>query len=103
MPGSTAVARAPAWRINPLIELHWRDWGEDSVVLEARSGQLFQFDPLWAAMMACFEEQPHSVAAVTDALAADLGAVADDEFRETVANAVQEFHRLGWLEPIIAG
>jgi PqqD family protein of HPr-rel-A system len=98
-----AAAVDAAWRLNPLIELHWRDWGDDSVVLEARSGQLFQFDPLRAAMMACFEEGPRLVAEVADALAADLGSTADDEFRETVANAVQEFHRLGWLEPIIAG
>ena len=93
---------ARLWRINPLIDLHWQDWGGDSVALEACSGQLFQFDPLWAALMACFEQGLRSVDEVAAALASDLGLDADGEFRETVLAIVQEFRRLGWLEPIIA-
>jgi PqqD family protein of HPr-rel-A system len=82
--------------------LHWRDWGEDSVVLEARSGQLFHFDPLSAALMACFEEGPQPFEDVLDALSSDLGVAPDGEFRDTVQAIVEEFRRLGWLEPIIA-
>ena len=102
-PAAPAGSGALAWRASPLIELHWRDWGDDSVVLEACSGQLFQFDPLSAALMACFEEGPQHFDAVLAALAADLSvAAADDEFRDTVRAVVQEFQKLGWLEPIIA-
>jgi PqqD family protein of HPr-rel-A system len=93
---------ASVWRVSPLVELHWRDWGEDSVVLEARSGQLFHFDPLSAALMACFEEGPQPFADVIGALSSDLGVAPDGEFRDTVQAIVEEFRRLGWLEPIIA-
>ena len=102
-PAAPAGSGADVWRANPLIELHWRDWGDDSVVLEACSGQLFQFDPLSAAAMACFEAGPQAFESVLAALASDLGvAVTDDEFRDTVRAVVQEFQKLGWLEPIIA-
>ena len=99
---SSSGLDAGVLRVNPLIELHWRDWGEDSVVLEARSGQYSQFDPLGAALMACFEEAAQTPADVLHALASDLGVPADGELRDTVQAIVQEFRRLGWLEPIIA-
>ena len=98
VPGS---AKAQSWSLNPIVELHWRDWGDDSVVLEARSGQLFQFDALSAAVMACIEEKPQPVGQVLQALSADLGVSGGVEFRETVLAIVEEFRRLGWLEPII--
>ena len=104
-PAAPAGSGALTCRANPLIELHWRDWGDDSVVLEACSGQLFQFDALSAALMACFEEGPQAFDSVLAALSSDLGvaaAVADDEFRDTVRAVVAEFQKLGWLEPIIA-
>lgn len=97
----TAAREAAAWRTNPLIELHWRDWGDDSVVFEARSGQLFHFDPLGAALMACFEAGPRALDGVLAELAGDLGVPPEGEFADTVHALVQEFRRLGWLEPII--
>jgi hypothetical protein len=101
MRSAAPLAVDAVWRAAPLIELHWRDWGEDSVVLEARSGQLFQFEPLPAALMAFFEEAPQPLDAVIAQLAGDLGIAPDEEFRDTVLGLVQEFHGLGWLEPII--
>jgi PqqD family protein of HPr-rel-A system len=96
-----AVVAAGVWRTNPLIELHWRDWGEDSVVFEARSGQLFQFDPLAAALMACFEVGPRALGGVVAELSHDLGVDPEHEVGDTVLALVEEFRRLGWLEPII--
>ncbi len=104
MSGAAQTYATQLWRLNPLISLHWREWGDDdSVVFEARSGQLFQFDALSAALMACFEEQPRAVDEVTGLLAADLAATVDAEFHDTVAAIVQQFRRLGWLEPIMGG
>lgn len=88
--------------LNPLVKLHWHDWGADSVAFEARSGQLFQFDALAAAVMACFEDGADDVDVVTRDLARDLGAPAEGELADTVRALVQEFRNLGWLEPIIA-
>lgn len=91
------------YRVSPILDLHWRDWGDDSVVLEGTSGQMFQFDALSAALMACFEEGPRSTATVTEQLATDLAIAPDAEFVDTVNAVVEEFRKLGWLEPIIAG
>lgn len=89
------------YRVNPLLDLCWHDWGEDSVVLEARSGQLFHFDALSAAVMACFESGFDTEARVLGELRADLGRL-DEELVETVNSVVTEFCRLGWLEPIMS-
>ncbi len=98
---SQVDAASLVWRCSPLIELHWRDWGDDSVVLEARSGQLIQFGPLSAAAMACFEEAPWRTEELIAELARDLAGQVDDQFGETVLAIVEEFHKLGWLETII--
>jgi hypothetical protein len=88
------------WRQNPRIELHWRDWGSDSVVLEAISGQTYQFEALAAAAMACFEEQEHSLKQLATALASDLDIDVDDELRDALLSIIDQFVKLGWLEPI---
>ncbi|MBU6256985.1 MAG: hypothetical protein KGL18_11910 [Burkholderiales bacterium] len=84
------------------IELHWRDWGEDSVAFEARSGARYQFDPLSAAVMACFEGGPTSVEAVQQMLAADLDAADDAALAREIGEIVDKFRAQGWLVPIIA-
>lgn len=93
---------SPVWGLNPVVRLHWRDWGDDSIAFEERSGQLFQMDALAAAAMACLEEQPLTEQQVAQALASDLGQAVDDELRDTVSEIVAYFHRLGWVEPIIS-
>jgi hypothetical protein len=90
------------FRPSPIIELHWRDWGGDSVALEASSGQIFRFDPLAAAVMACFEEAPRYFEDVMREVGSDLGAGPDPMLRETVHAIVEEFRRLGWLESIMS-
>lgn len=70
-------------------------------MLEARSGQLFEFDALSAALIGYYESGLQTEEEVLAELKADLGAL-DDELIDTVRSLVQEFRRLGWLEPIIA-
>lgn len=91
------------WRCNPRYELHWRDWGGDSVVFELRSGHTHQFAPLTAAVMACFEAGDAAVEDVVLAIAGDLDVAVDEELRSAVTASVQQFIKLGWIEPIIHG
>lgn len=97
------VSVAGAFRVNPTVDLHWRDWGEDSIVLEGTSGQMLQFDALSAALMGCFEQGQSELSNVIDELARDLHMAPDQEFVDTVSAIVEEFQKLGWLEPIVAG
>lgn len=94
-----AGAEVLRWRPRSPLDLHWRDWGGDSVVYDAADGQTHQFSPLAAAVMAWLEERPLSVAELTAALAAELGAAADDgALRQAVAAAVEQFGQRAWIE-----
>ncbi len=87
--------------VRPGIELHWRDWGGDSVAYEARSGQIFHFDALSAAVMGCFELKATTMTEVCATLAQDLEGVSAQDLGDAVGHIVDNFRRLGWLEPII--
>jgi PqqD family protein of HPr-rel-A system len=87
------------WRLNPVIRLHWRDWGGDSVVFEELSGQTLQFDPLSAAVMACIEAGVTDLSTLAGMLADDLGTVADGPFVESLCTVLERLIRLGWIEP----
>lgn len=99
---------APTLRLNPLLELHWRDWGEDSVALEACSGRVFLFDPLSAALLACFESGAQPLQQACDSLMADLAdpaarGDADPQSTCSIGGALQaagqRFLHMGWLLP----
>lgn len=82
------------------FRLHWREWGGDSVVYDERSGQTHQFAPLAAAVMACFEQHACSFDELSRAIADDLGAPVDNPLRSALRPIVEEFLRLGWIEPL---
>ena len=88
------------WCVAPIQRLHWREWGGDSVVYDELSGHTHQFSPLAAAVMAWLEEQPCSLAQLTDAIAGDLQRPPDADLRQAVADAVEQFRELDWIEPL---
>lgn len=88
-----------SWRLNPVIRLHWRDWGGDSVVFEELSGQTLQFDPLSAAVMACIETGVTDLPMLSRLLADDLGTVADGPLVDSLCTVLERLNRLGWIEP----
>lgn len=88
------------WEKYPGCVLHWREWGGDSVAFEVRSGATYQFSPLAAAVMACFEQQACSAELLAQTIAADLGTEADDELRTALSAQVAQFLKLGWIVPI---
>lgn len=91
------------WALRPLVRLSWHEWPEGSVAFDETSGQIVEFDPLGAAVMACIELTPRSIPSLAAELAADLGHAADAEFTAAVRHVVEQFRELGWVEPIIAG
>lgn len=96
-----SAARAP-WRVRPLVSLTWHEWPEGSVAFDEVSGQIVEFDVLAAAVMACLEASPTAIPDIAETLAADLGQHSDDEFLAVIGQIVEQFHRLGWVEPIIS-
>jgi hypothetical protein len=88
------------WRLNPVIELHWRDWGAESVVIECRSGDTLLFDPLSAATMAAIESGTTDFDELGRQMAGDLGLPADDPtLNDALRSVLERVFRLGWIEP----
>lgn len=82
------------------MRLHWRDWGDDSVVIELLSGQTLSFDPFSAAVMACIEDGARDATVVAAALASDLARAPDDaELNASLWTVLERLYRLGWIEP----
>ncbi len=46
---------APAYRLNPRVQLHWRQFGNDWILFEALSGQTHQMSRVTAAVLMCYE------------------------------------------------
>lgn len=94
---SPEQARDPKWSLNPLLRLQWRDWGGDTVVYDATSGQTHQFDRLTAAVVACIAERPWSVEALCRHLSDAVGDESDSQLVEVMAQVVDRLQVMGWL------
>lgn len=95
------MAAQASWALDPRRRFHWRDWGGDSVVYEDWSGLTWQFAPLDAAVMACFEESAaaRSLEDLERLLGEGWPAAERAELRTALSAAVDRFCKLGWLQP----
>lgn len=89
------------WHLNPLLKLHWRDWGGDAVVLESTSGQTHQLDRLTAAVVAAFEESPATSADLCARLATDLSDVDAVQLQALILPIIDRLALMGWLRPAL--
>ncbi len=98
MIGGGNAAGLSAWRINPLLDLQWHDWGSDSIAFECGTGQLYRFEPLAAAVVAYFEEgSAWTLQQLSAQARSDLGAGWIQEHAEAVTVVVAELTRMGWI------
>ena len=88
----------PAWRLNPLVDLHWRVMHPACVAFESVSGETSVVDAFDAAALACLEDGPQSLAQMTAALASDLQAEPSPALQEQVLGVVEEFLARGWVQ-----
>ena len=101
---SQLASETTIWQKDGRRQLHWRDWGADSVVYDARSGHTLKFPPLAAAAMACFEEAPNSLVglALTLGLADADALTLHVEVEAPLQAVVAHFLELGWTVPVLA-
>ena len=90
----------PHWRLNPVIDLHWRDWDAESVVIETRSGDTLLFDPLSAGAMAAIEAGCTDIQDLTRQMAEDLAMAPDAALDDALHEVLERLFRLGWIEPV---
>lgn len=90
----------PAWRLNPLLELHWKIWGAECLAFEAVSGETALIDPVDAAALGCFEAGPQTLVTLHEALHRELGPGLVEGAERQLESTVREFLSRGWLEPV---
>lgn len=96
-----AGASRPVHRLNPLIQLYWRQFDEHWVLFEALSGQTHQMSSVTAAVLMCYEASPPlSSAALLAALGSDFGLVVDVTQAAQVLAVVDQLSALGLIVPV---
>lgn len=99
---ATGLSR-PEHQLNPLVELHWRQFGDDWILFEALSGQTHQMAAATAAMLMCYEVGPPlSIAALLAALDTDFGIPVDATRAAPVSAVVDQLAALGLIIPMAA-
>jgi hypothetical protein len=97
---AAATAGGPVWRLNPVLELHWKAWGTDVLVFEAVSGETAVLDPLDAALLSCFDAGAVSWDGILGSLTAEFGHPVDDALLPELRAALDAQVAKGWLQAV---
>jgi PqqD family protein of HPr-rel-A system len=88
------------WRMNDRTRLHWRQLDDDWMVYDEGSGDTHQLDRISAAALTCLEAEPHDLAGLTEVLASELGLPAGEALASKIESLLEQFGRLGLIEPV---
>jgi hypothetical protein len=91
-------AGVPVWRLNPVVELHWRAWDTDVLVFEGTSGETAVLDPLDAALLSCFDAGPVSWDGILGSLSAEFGEPVHPTLLPELRAALEAHVAKGWLQ-----
>lgn len=93
----------PVYQLNPLVQLHWRQFDDNWVLFEALSGQTHQMAGMTAVVLMCYETAPSlSTAALLAALGADFDITVDATQAIPVLAVVDQLAALGLIVPVAA-
>ena len=94
------TAVVPAWRITGGCRLHWRAWGEESIVYDAASGDTHLLDPLSAEVLKALERSSMATAQLAELLGARLESVPEGELSSHISALLPRLHDLGLIESV---
>jgi PqqD family protein of HPr-rel-A system len=86
-------------RLNPAVNLHWRQWEAEWVVFDAASGGTHQMDELTAFVLSCVEEAALTEAALL-AEVAEATALASGKIDAALKPVLEQLTRLGLIETV---
>lgn len=90
-------------QLNPLVQLHWRQFDDSWVLFEVLSGQTHQMTGTAAAILMCYETvSTLSTAELLAALARDFNIVIDTTQAAPVLAVVDQLAALGLITPVAA-
>lgn len=95
------------WRLTDRLELAWRDWDEDEVVVfSARLGHSLLLTAISARILSRLEAaapQPLDVETLTEQLLGECAPDTDPEaLHRLLDDTLSEFYRIGLAEPMVS-
>lgn len=94
----TVALRQAVYKLNPLIQLHWRQLDDDWLVFEVLSGQTHQIDKVTAAVLMSFEASTAlSFAELLVVLAHEFGVTVDGAGAPPIASVLDRLAALGLI------
>ena len=96
----TAGPGQAAYKLNPLIQLHWRLFDEDWLIFEVLSGQTHQIDKVTAAVLMSFEAgKVLSFSELIGVLAREFNIIVDNAGAAPIASVLDRLCALGLIQP----
>lgn len=86
------------WRLRPLVELHWRRWGDEFVVFDVGSGKTHQLAPHTAATLMMLELNSDDLVELTSRVSTELGVDDDEDIASAVSESVHDLQSAGLIE-----
>lgn len=104
MTGESGEACFPqaGYRLNPLLQLHWRPFGDEWVLFEALSGHTHQMDTLTAATLMMFGTHSVQLPELVSQLAEELELPADPELSTAVSSVLERLAVAGLIESAVS-
>ncbi len=87
------------WRMPREFSVQLRGWGDESVAYHDGSGDTHLLGPVEAAAIRALQQSPADVDSLTRQVAADLNLPPDPDLAAHLAVLIDEFHKLGLVEP----
>jgi len=94
--------RASIWRLNPLVALNWREWGDEWILFEGGSGSTHKMNGFGAAVLQALSVRGGAASAgsICDRVALQLGLPNDSVLAESIKAQLAYFQRADLVEPV---
>ena len=99
--GEADFARA-GYRLNPLLQLHWRQFADEWVLFEALSGHTHQMDTLTAVTLMMFGTHSVQLPELVSQLAAELELPVNQALSNAVRGILERLAAAGRIEPVVS-
>ena len=99
--GEACFAQA-GYRLNPLLQLHWRSFGDEWVLFEALSGHTHQMDTLTAVTLMMFAQTSVQLPELVSQLAAELELPVNQGLSDALSGILERLAAAGLIESAVS-
>jgi PqqD family protein of HPr-rel-A system len=89
-------------RINSLLQLHWRPFGDEWVLFEAVSGHTHQMDTLTAVTLMMFAQTSVQLPELVSQVAAELELPVNQALSDTLSGILERLAAAGLIESVVS-